>query len=131
VSSARRRSGRTEAPTEPHDAVEDTTEDAPPYRGVVIIEWPASVGTGPYACMVGHAITITDAVTGKLITTCTSSDVTVHADANSLVTANLTLFADADGEPLLEGGPVIGDEEILTGTFPFLVAEMRVRGKSE
>jgi len=31
--------------------------------------------------------------------------------------------------PLLDGEPVAGDGEILTGVFPFLVGEMRVRGR--
>lgn len=117
-------------PTAPHDIAGELAEEAaaaPPYRGVVVIEWPAPVGTGPYACMVGHSVTITDAVTGKRVRTCASADITVHADANSLVTADLTLSAGADGEPLLDGEPLVDGDEIRTRTFPFLVAEMKVR----
>jgi len=77
--------------------------------------------------MLGRGVKISDAVSGKLITTC--SEITVHADAGALVTADLTLFADEDGEPLLEGKPVQGGEGFLTGTFPFVVSEMRVRSK--
>lgn len=97
------------------------------YMGVIAIEWPAATRPGPYNCMTGAQLTITDAVSGKVITTCSHADVTVHADAGELVTADLTLFADADGEPLLDGKPVTSDGEVLTGVFPFLVAEMRVR----
>lgn len=104
-----------------------TEETVAAYRGVIVIEWPAPSGRGPHGAMMGRLLNITDAVTGKQITTCTSADITVHADADSLVTADLTLFADADGEPLLDGMPVTRDGEILTGTFPFLVAEMRIR----
>lgn len=111
--------------TAPHEAVPDE-DAAPPYRGVVVIEWPATVGTGPYAVMLGRLLKISDAVTGKLITTCTHADITVHADACALVTADLTLFADEQGEPLLDGKPVLDGKEVRTGTFPFLVAEMRV-----
>lgn len=112
--------------TAPQDAVEDwAMEPGPPYRGLVVIEWPAPTGGSVYACMLGQCVRVTDAVTGKPITTCT--DMVVHADITALVTADLTLFTDADGEPLLEGEPVMDGREIRTGTFPFVVAEMRVR----
>jgi len=97
------------ASTAPHAAADDwATEPGPPYRGVVAIEWPAPAGGSVYACMLGRGVKISDAVSGKLITTC--SEITVHADAGALVTADLTLFADEDGEPLLEGKPVQGGE---------------------
>lgn len=116
--------------TAPHPAAE-ADEAAPPYRGVVIIEWPPATGSSPYACMAGCLVKITDALTGKPVTTCTSADITVHTDAESLVTAALTLFAGEDGEPLFEGMPVLDGKEIRTGVFPFVVSEMRVRGKGE
>lgn len=95
------------------------------YRGVIIIEWPAP-GGGPYSAMAGARVCITDAVSGKPIETCQHADIVVRADVNELVTANLILFTDAVGEPLFDGEPVADGEEILTGVFPFLVAEMRV-----
>lgn len=114
--------------TAPHDVADDwAAETAPPYRGAIVIEWPPAAGSSPYAVMIGRLVTITDAVTGKLITTCTSADITVHADADAIVTADLVLFADEQGEPLLDGMPELDGEEIRTGTFPFRVAEMRVR----
>lgn len=97
------------------------------YRGVIIIEWPPPVGTGPYSAIPGPSVTITDAVTGKMITTCSHADIVIHADVAEIVTAELTLFADADGNPVLSGPSVAGDGEILTGTFTFAVSEMRVR----
>lgn len=98
------------------------------YRGVIRIEWPPP-GAGPYSAMAGCRVSITDAVTGKPVTACSHADITVHADAGELVTADLTLFADADGEPLLDGDAVLNGDgtDILTGVFPFLVGEMRVR----
>jgi hypothetical protein len=112
--------------TAPHAAADDwVMEPGPPYRGLVSIEWPAPAGSSPYACMLGRGVKLSDAVTGKLITTC--SDITVYADAGALVTADLILFADEDGEPLLDGKPVLDGEGFRTGTFPFVVAEMRVR----
>jgi len=107
------------------DAKRWEAEPGPPYRGVVVIEWPAPVGGSVYACMIGRDVKITDAATGKPFGTC--SNVTVHADPGALVTADLTLLADKDGEPLLDGRVVTRDGEPLTGVFPFVVAEMRVR----
>ena len=94
--------------TAPHPAAEGdwAAEPGPPYRGLVVIEWPAPTGGSVYACMLGRGVKVTDAATGKPITTC--SDLTVHADPGAIVTADLTLFADADGEPVLDGDPVPG-----------------------
>lgn len=97
-----------------------------PYRGVIIIEWPAAHGASPYSSMAGRKVEITDALTGKSVRTCTK--IIVHADAEALVTADLTLFADADGGPLLDGEPVTDGDGFRTGVFPFLVSEMRVKG---
>jgi hypothetical protein len=96
------------------------------FRGVVIIEWPAAHGASPYSSIAGHRVAVTDALTGKLITTCLG--VTVRADPQRLVTADLEMLADENGNPLLEGDPVLDCGEIRTGVFPFAVSEMRVKG---
>ena len=97
------------------------------YRGAVIIEWPPPSRKGPYGCMAGWMMTVFDAVSGKQITTVSHADVVVHADASDLLTADLAMFTDEAGEPVYDGPPVMKDGEALTATFPFLVAEMRVR----
>jgi hypothetical protein len=98
------------------------------YRGAVIIEWPGPPkhGVGPVrACLAA----VYDAFTGdspdpKMIPV---TEITVHAPADGFVTADLTMFADADGNPSYTGMPVVRDGEIITATFPFRVAEMRIR----
>ena len=92
----------------------------------MIIEWPAPVGGSVYACLLGRGARVTDAVTGKPLA---YTGLTVHADAAGLVTADLTMAATDSGLPLLEGDPVPDGEEVWTGTFPFVVSEMRVRGR--
>jgi hypothetical protein len=96
------------------------------YRGLISIEWPAA-GDGAFSSLRSNLITITDAVSGKPVTTCSHADIIIRADAEKPVTADLTLFASEDGEPLFDGRPVMRDGEALTGVFPFLVAGMRVR----
>ncbi len=97
------------------------------YRGVVIIEWPAPYGAGPYSAMHGGKAAITDAVTGALLTTVSRAVVT--ASPQDLMTAELTMLADAGGEPVPDGPPVVEGGTVRTGTFTFLVTEMRVRGR--
>ncbi len=107
---------------------EDNGDDVAQYRGVIAIEWPAATRPGPYGAMIGRMTAVTDLVTGKEIRTCTG--ITVNVDMDRLVTADLTLFADADGEPILDGEPVLLDAErgeFRTAVFPFLVGEMRVK----
>lgn len=107
------------------------TRDGPDadYRGVIVIEWPLPSNAGsPYSSIGGHKVTVADALTGKPINTCLG--VTVRADPQSLVTAELTMLAGEDGGPLLEGEPVLDGKEIRTGVFPFFVAEMRVRERA-
>lgn len=106
---------------------EDDEETVAQYRGVLIIEWPAPRVASPYNAMPGWGVTITDAVSGKVITTCTDADIVIHAGATGLVTADLNLFADEDGEPIFDGRPVPEGDGFRAGVFPFLVGEMRVR----
>ena len=108
-------------------AAEDNGDDVAQYRGVIAIEWPAATRPGPYGAMIGRMTAVTDLVTGNEIRTCTG--ITVHVDMERLVTADLTLFTDADGEPVLDGEPVVDAERggFRTGVFPFLVGEMRVK----
>lgn len=100
-------------------------------RGAVIIEWPepAPLGVGAISA---RMVTVYDAFTGgdpgpKPITTV--SAITVRVTMDEIVTADLTMFADEHGEPILDGQPLVRDGEILTGVFPFLVSEMRVKGE--
>ena len=97
------------------------------FEGVIVIEWgkprPGARSVEP---LPAWKTAIFDALSGKPITTV--SKLEIHAPANGLVTADLTMFADQDGQPVYSGNTVYpgGDGEILTGTWPFLVAEMRV-----
>lgn len=54
----------------------------------------------------------------------------VKVNPSQCVTAELTMFADDDGCPVLGGNTVYpdGDGGFKTGTFRFLVAELRVAG---
>ncbi len=96
------------------------------FRGVVIIEWPAAHGASPYSAIAGHRVAVTDALTGKLIRTCLG--VTVRADPQRLVTADLEMLADENGDPLFDGEPVPDGDSFRSGVFPFAVSEMRVKG---
>jgi hypothetical protein len=120
-------------------------EDGPVYYGHVIIEWPAPLKPGEVRALTGWRCAILNAATGKPVTTVEKIFVPpVTAAAQAFITCELTMLADDKGMPLLElervpdpqGRPghigheriyVDDDGRIRTGTFPFLVAEMRVR----
>lgn len=103
--------------------IETETRPGIIYRGVIALEWPAPrPRCGP---MPGWGVSVFDALNGKQITTVTRLE--LHASASDAVTADLTMFADEDGQPVYTGRPHMRDGEMLHGTFPFLVAEMRVK----
>lgn len=109
---------------------ERSDEEEPHFYGRVIIEWPAPRNT----LLPGWGCVITDADSGKMITTVTR--LTVRSSPERAIECDMTMFADENGEPVreLESGPrkgtllpVLDDSgSVRTGTFPFLVAEMRV-----
>jgi hypothetical protein len=102
-------------------------EVQPACRGHVIIEWPRPPRNSLWPQPIpGFAILVLDGLSRKPILTV--SRVEVHAEASGLVTADLTLWAGPDGEPLTDTSVMYrrGDE-IVTGTFRYLVSEMAVR----
>jgi hypothetical protein len=76
--------------------------------------------------MPGWQVAVFDALSGQQITTVTRLE--IRADASNVVAADVTMFADENGQPVYTGPPYLNDDdETIWGTFPFLVAEMRVR----
>jgi hypothetical protein len=92
------------------------------FAGTVIITWPQPRN----GAIPGWAITLTDAQTGAPINTVTEFTGHVHAGASDIVWVDLTMFTGADGEPLLDSRTPVLAQGTGTGTFPFLVTEMRV-----
>lgn len=113
--------------TEPA-GIETVTDQAGPgviYQGHIGIEWPPA-RPGSSLILPGWGCQVWDALSGQKITTVTG--LAVHATANGLVTADVTMYADPDGQPVYSPFKAWQvDGEMITGTFPFLVAEMRVR----
>jgi hypothetical protein len=107
-----------------------TTGPGVAYLGVIAVEWPPPRPGYECAPMPGWKIAVFDALNGRQITTVTR--LVIHASANDVVTADVTMFADLDGQPVYDGKPYYRGQadlagEVVYGTFPFLVAEMRVR----
>jgi hypothetical protein len=102
-----------------------TTGAGVTYLGVIAIECPQPRPGYEYAPMPGWQLAVFDALNGKPVTTV--SRLVIHADASDIVTADVTMFADEDGQPVYAGRPRVRDGETIWGTFPFLVAEMRIR----
>lgn len=109
---------------------ERSDETEPHYYGRVIIEWPAPRNT----LLPGWGCVIIDADSGEMISTVTR--LTVRSSPGRAIECDMTMFADGNGEPVreLEPGPrkgtflpvLDGAGNVRTGTFLFLVAEMRV-----
>jgi len=99
-------------------------DDAPDYKGRVIIEWPYSSAGGPANQVLPSALTsVRDAETGELIP---AAKITVHAGASSrLITADIAVFLNRHGEILRDPCQISRESDGLPATFPFLVAGMR------
>lgn len=91
-------------------------------HGSVIIEWPAPRGEG--RPMPGWDVAVYDAASGRQMLNVMRATL-VSAEPENLVTADLTMLADEDGNPAAE--PHLRDGHVITGVFRFLIAEMRVR----
>lgn len=99
-------------------------DDASDYKGRVIIEWPYSPAGCPPNQVLPSALTaVRDAETGELIP---AAKIAVHADAaNRLITADIAVFLDRQGEILRDPCVVWRDADGPPATFTFLVAGMR------
>jgi len=111
---------------------EDESTDTEPqsFDGFLGIEWPAA----PPGCdrpLIAWKVTPFNA--DGPITTIT--EFTIHATATDLVWAEATMFADEEGRPVYSvppGGKLHTDDEgVVTGTFRFLVTEMRIAAPQE
>lgn len=102
------------------------------FAGAIGIEWPA-------ACAAGQVIPAWRiAFWDEAGWVTTISRMTLHAECTGVIWAELTMFADTAGKPLLHlpGGAAAGTEIVpldddgqpVYGTFPFLVTSMRVKG---
>ena len=96
-------------------------------NGAVIIEWPGPDARHDWpGTLDGRQVTVRDAGTEAEIFTVTG--VTVRADLRGATDAELVLYTDLDGRPLLGlGERPVPDGRIRTGTFRVQVAGMRVR----
>jgi len=96
------------------------------FDGTMTVTWPRPRG----GAVPAWAVSLADAATGEAITTVTGFTTRIHAVAGDVVWAEVTMFADGDGRPLLSGRPVLAPladrDAVKTGTFAFLVTEMRV-----
>jgi hypothetical protein len=93
------------------------------FAGHLIITWPKN----NRSCVPGWGVAVTNAITDQPIVS--ALDLKVSVNVQSAVTAEMTMFTDADGNPLL-GSPVTpvlteDGENFHTGRFLWLVTEMR------
>ena len=110
-------------------AAEAFARPSPPelLHGAVVIEWPepSAVHDWP-ATLDGRKVAIHDAGTGRQIFTVTG--VTVTAALSGITEAEVTLYTDLQGTPILDAAErPVPDGTIKTGTFRVRVAGMRVR----
>lgn len=97
-----------------------------PAVGFIGIEWPAGEGAGDRAIPAWRVAFYDD---GGYVTTIKT--MTLHADVHAFIWADLTMFADADGKPVLHlpkgQDPHCGEDgDVAYGTFRFLIGGMRV-----
>jgi hypothetical protein len=104
-------------------------EDAPPPLrdltpcGSVIIEWAPPRGAG--RLMPGWDTKVYDTVSGDEIGSSVLRIRLIDVDASRVLTADLTMLADEDGNRA--AGPHVRDGDVITDVFRFFVSEMRVR----
>lgn len=100
------------------------------YRGAVILVFPEPPH-GIWSAVPGWSMRLRDAETSKPIPTVTQF--TLHADAQDILWADLTMFMDGEGNPILNGDTEVplfanpdGTTEPKVGNFLFLVVGVEV-----
>ena len=99
------------------------------HKGSVVIEWPGSAPgfrDGRNQVIPGCFATVHDKETGRLIP---AASVTVRAAWQGLITADVAVYLDGHGEIIYDPNQVAKSDAV-PATFPFLVAEMRVRQRA-
>ena len=105
-------------------------DNAPDFKGSVIIEWPASAPKAPAEppkipptrVMPAAFTTVRDEQDGEIIP---CAGITIHAQG-ALVTADVAVFLDKSGEIIRDPGVIWRESDGIPATFPYLVAEIRV-----
>ena len=104
-------------------------ENAPDYKGRVIIEWPYTPSPRPANLVLPSTLTsVRDAETGELIP---AAKITVTAAVPGLITADIAVFLGKDGEILRDPASIWQESDGIPATFSFLVAGMRNGADSE
>lgn len=95
------------------------------YKGSIVIEWSAAASKrdGIGRLLPGCLTTVYDEETGKLLPV---ASITIHAAYRGLITADVAVYLGEHGEILYDVADV-AKADAPPATFPFLVAEMRVR----
>jgi hypothetical protein len=100
-------------------------ENAPEFKGRIIIEWPATSlrdedkGRRVLPCCLGRVL---DEADGEVIP---CAGFTVHSPATGLITADVAVYLDKGGEIIRDPGVIWRESDGIPATFRFLVAEMR------
>jgi len=99
--------------------------ESPDHKGSIIIEWSSATPKQktPRQILPGTFTRVLDWETERLIP---AASVTVHAAYTSLITADVAVYLDECGEILYDLAEVAKSDAV-PASFPFLVAEMRVR----
>ena len=98
---------------------------SPDHKGAVIIEWSSRTPKqkAPRQVLPGTFTRVLDWETERLIP---AANVTVRAAWQGLITADVAVYLDEHGEIIYDLDAVAKSDGV-PATFPFLVAEMRVR----
>lgn len=99
--------------------------EAPEFKGFVIIEWSRSGSAGRVQrIMPGCLAAVRDEKDGGIIP---CAGFTVRVPADGFIVADVAVFLDKGGEIIRDADVIWRESDGVPATFPFLVAEMRIR----
>ncbi len=101
---------------------DDSMRERAEYRGSVAIEWNGGALGTANSVIPGCLCAVRDSVTNRLIP---AASITVHVPPYGMVTADVGVFLDGDGEIIYDLVEVAKTDSV-PATFPFLVSSMRI-----